>query len=80
MVNSGAGKRRIDLRRLEMRFLSAVLILTGAGSALAHTPGASYLSDYAHQLTSLHHLPAAVLLAVLVTLLVIVARRNRSTH
>jgi len=63
-----------------MRFLSAVLVLAGTGSALAHTPGADFLSDFGHQLTSLHHLPAAVLLAVLITLLVLVVRRNRSTH
>ena len=63
-----------------MRFLSAVLVLAGTGSALAHTPDARIVSDFVHQLTSLHHLPAAVLLAVLITLLVLVVRRNRSTH
>jgi len=63
-----------------MRFLSAVLVLTGTGSALAHTPGTGFLSDLGHQLTSLHHLPAAALLAVLITLLVFVARRIRSTR
>ena len=63
-----------------MRFLSAVLVLAGTGSALAHTPDAGFVSDFGHQLTSLHHLPAAVLLAVLITLLVLVVRRNRSTH
>lgn len=63
-----------------MRFLSAALILTGAGSAYAHAPDASFLSDFAHQLTSLHHLPAAVLLAVLIALLVLVSLRNRRTH
>jgi len=63
-----------------MRFLSAVLVLTGTGTAFAHTPGGSYLADFGHQLTSLHHLPALALLAVLVTLLVLLARRNRRTH
>jgi len=63
-----------------MRFLSAALILTGAGSAFAHAPDAGYMSDFAHQLTSLHHLPAAVLLAVLIALLVLVSLRNRRTH
>lgn len=62
-----------------MRFLYAVLALAGTESALAHAPDTSLLSDLGHQLTSLHHLPAAVLLAILITILALVARRNRST-
>jgi len=62
-----------------MRFLFAVLALSGAGTALAHTPDAGFLADFGHQLTSLHHLPAAAMLAILVTLLVILVRRSRST-
>jgi alcohol dehydrogenase YqhD (iron-dependent ADH family) len=63
-----------------MRFLYAVLALAGTETALAHTPGTGFLADLGHQLTSLHHLPAAVLLAVLITLLVLVTRRNRSSR
>ena len=63
-----------------MRFLFAVLALAGAGTTLAHTPDAGLLADLGHQLTSLHHLPAAAILVVLVTLLVLLARRSRSTR
>jgi len=63
-----------------MRFLFAVLALAGAGTALAHTPDAGFLADFGHQLTSLHHLPAAAMLIVLVTLLTFVVRRARRTH
>ena len=62
-----------------MRFLFAVLALACAGTALAHTPDAGLLADLGHQLTSLHHLPTAAMLAVLVTLLLVLARRNRRT-
>jgi alcohol dehydrogenase YqhD (iron-dependent ADH family) len=57
-----------------------VLALAGTETALAHTPDTGFLADLGHQLTSLHHLPAAVLLAVLITLLVLVTRRNRSSR
>ena len=63
-----------------MRFLYAVLALAGTEAALAHTPDGGFLSGIGHQLMSIHHLPAAVFLAALVTLLVLAARRNRSTH
>jgi len=63
-----------------MRFLFSVLALAGTGTALAHTPDAGFLVDFGHQLTSLHHLPAAAMLAVLVMALVLLARRNRRTH
>lgn len=63
-----------------MRFLYAVLALAGTESALGHTPDAGFPGDLGHQLTSLHHLPAAVLLAVLITVLVLLARRNRRIH
>jgi hypothetical protein len=57
-----------------------VLVLASAGTALAHTPDAGFLADFGHQLTSLHHLPTAAMLAVLVTLLVLLVRRSRRTH
>ena len=41
-----------------MRFLSAALALAGAETALAHTPDTGFLSNFGHQLTSLHHSPA----------------------
>ena len=63
-----------------MRFLFGVLALAGTGIALAHTPDAGFLAGFGHQLTSLHHLPAAAMLAVLVMALVLLARRNRRTH
>lgn len=63
-----------------MRFLYAVLALAGTESALAHTPDTGLLSGIGHQLTSVHHLPAAVLLAALVTLLVLAVRHNKSTR
>ena len=63
-----------------MRFLFVVLALGGTGTALAHTPDAGFLADFGHQLTSLHHLPVAAMLAVLVMALVLLARRNRRTN
>ena len=43
-----------------MRFLVAALALAGAETALAHTPDTGFLSSLGHQLTSLHHSPAAM--------------------
>jgi hypothetical protein len=63
-----------------MRFLYAVLALAGAEAALAHTPDGGLLGYIGHQLTSVHHLPALVLLAALITLLVLAVRHNRSTR
>ena len=63
-----------------MRFLYAVLALAGTETALAHAPDAGLLSDLGHQFTSVHHLPAAVLLAALITLLILVAHRKKSSH
>jgi len=63
-----------------MRVLFGVLALAGTGTALAHTPDAGFLADFGHQLTSLHHLPIAAMLAVLVLALVLLARRNRRTN
>ena len=63
-----------------MRFLYAVLALAGTESALAHAPDGGLLSDIGHQLTSVHHLPALVLLAALITLLVLAARHHKRTH
>ena len=62
-----------------MRFLSGALALAGAETALAHTPDASHLGNLFHQVTSFHHLPAAIILAMLLTLLVMRVRRNRVT-
>lgn len=59
-----------------MRFLIAALAFAGAESALAHTPDAGFLSNFGHQLTSLHHSPAAMLLGVLVLVLTLVAVRK----
>ena len=59
-----------------MRFLIAALAFAGAESALAHTPDAGFLSNFGHQLTSLHHSPAAMLLGVLVLVLALVAVRK----
>lgn len=63
-----------------MRFLIAVLALAGAGTALAHTPDTGFLNNFGHQLTSLHHAPAAMLLGVLVVVLMLVAVRNRAAR
>ena len=63
-----------------MRFLYAVLALAGTEAALAHAPDGGFLSGIGHQLTSIHHLPAAILLAALATLLVLAVRHNRSTR
>ena len=63
-----------------MRFLIAALALAGAGKALAHTPDTGFLSNFGHQLTSLHHSPAALLLGALVLVLMLVAIRNRATR
>jgi len=62
-----------------VRFLLAVLALAGTETALAHTPDASWLSGLSHQLSSLHHLPAIALLAVLAVLLIAMRRRIRAT-
>ena len=61
-----------------MRFLFCVLALAGTGTALAHTPDAGLLAEFGHQLTSLHHVPAAILLVVLIAVLALVARRKRA--
>jgi hypothetical protein len=63
-----------------MRFLVAVLALAGTGTALAHTPDTGLPGSIGHQLTSLHHSPAAMLLGVLVVVLALVAIRNRATR
>ena len=63
-----------------MRFLIAALALAGAGTALAHTPDTGVLSNVGHQMTSLHHSPAALLLGVLAVALVLVAIRNRTAR
>ena len=63
-----------------MRFLSGVLALASAETALAHTPDAGFLSNFGHQLTSFHHSPAAMLLGVLVVILMLVAIRNRTAR
>ena len=63
-----------------MRFLLAALALAGAETALAHTPDTGFLSSLGHQLTSLHHSPAAMLLGVLVVALALVAIRNRTAR
>jgi hypothetical protein len=59
-----------------MRFLIAALALASAGTALAHSPDTSFTSNLGHQLTSLHHSPAALLLGVLVLVLMLVAIRK----
>ncbi len=58
-----------------MRFLLAALAFAGAETALAHTPDTGFLADFGHQLTSLHHSPAAMLLGVLVLVLLLAAVR-----
>ena len=58
-----------------MRFLLAALAFAGAETALAHTPDSGFLASFGHQLTSLHHSPAAMLLGVLVLALVLAAVR-----
>ena len=63
-----------------MRFLSGALALASAETALAHTPDAGFLSNFGHQLTSLHHSPAAMLLGVLVLGLLLVAVRALKTR
>ena len=63
-----------------MRFLSGALALASAETALAHTPDAGFLSNFGHQLTSLHHSPAAMMLGVLVLGLLLVAVRALKTH
>jgi hypothetical protein len=63
-----------------MRFLSGVLALASAEMALAHTPDSGFLSNFGHQLTSLHHSPAAMLLGVLVLGLLLVAVRSLKTR
>ena len=63
-----------------MRFLIAALAFASAQTALAHTPDAGFLSNLGHQLTSMHHSPAALLLGVLVVVLMLVAIRNRATR
>lgn len=59
-----------------MRILIAALAFAGAETALAHTPDSGFLSNFGHQLTSLHHSPAAMLLGVLVLVLMLVAVRK----
>jgi hypothetical protein len=59
-----------------MRFLIAALAFASAETALAHTPDTGFLSNFGHQLTSLHHSPAAMLLGVLVLVLMLVAVRK----
>jgi hypothetical protein len=58
-----------------MRFLLAALAFAGAETALAHTPDTGFLANFGHQVTSLHHSPAAMLLGVLVLTLVLAAVR-----
>ncbi|NCF24916.1 MAG: hypothetical protein GWP60_10275 [Gammaproteobacteria bacterium] len=63
-----------------MRFLFAALALSGAEAASAHTRDTGFLSNLGHQLTSLHHAPAAMFLGVLLVVLALVAIRNRETR
>ena len=63
-----------------MRFLSGALALAGAEAALAHTPDSGFLSNFGHQLTSLHHSPAAMLMGVLVLGMLLVAVRASKTR
>jgi len=63
-----------------MRFLIAALTFASAETALAHTPDTGFLSNFGHQLTSLHHSPAAMLLGVLVLVLMLVAVRKLTTR
>ena len=63
-----------------MRFLSGALALASAEAALAHTPDPGFLGNFGHQLTSLHHSPAALLLGVLVLGLLLVAVRAQKTR
>ncbi len=63
-----------------MRFLLAALAFAGAETALAHTPDTGFMADFGHQLTSLHHSPAAMLLGVLVLALLLVAVRALKTR
>ena len=63
-----------------MRFLIGALTFAGAETALAHTPESGFLSNFGHQLTSLHHSPAAMLLGVVVLVLMLVAVRKLTTR
>jgi hypothetical protein len=63
-----------------MRFLIAALAFASAETALAHTPDTGFLSNFGHQLTSLHHSPAAMLLGVAVLVLMLVAVRKLTTR
>ncbi len=63
-----------------MRFLIAALAFASAETALAHTPDTGFLSNFGHQLTSLHHSPAAMLLGVVVLVLMLVAVRKLTTR
>lgn len=63
-----------------MRFLIAALAFASAETALAHTPDTGFLSNFGHQLTSLHHSPAAMLLGVVVVVLMLVAVRKLTTR
>ena len=63
-----------------MRFLIAALAFAGAETALAHTPDTGFLSNFGHQLTSLHHSPAAMLLGVVVLVLMLAAVRKLTTR
>jgi hypothetical protein len=63
-----------------MRFLVAAGLFASAETALAHTPDTSFLGDFGHQMTSLHHSPAAMLLGVVALVLVLVAARKLTTR
>ncbi len=63
-----------------MRFLIAALAFASAETALAHTPDTGFLSNFGHQLTSLHHSPAAMLLGVVALVLMLVAVRKLTTR
>ncbi len=63
-----------------MRFLTGALALAGAETALAHTPDTGFLSNFGHQLTSLHHSPAAMLLGILVLAVLLAGVRALATR
>jgi len=63
-----------------MRFLIAALAFGSAETALAHTPDTGFLSNFGHQLTSLHHSPAAMLLGVVLLVLMLVVVRKLTTR
>jgi len=63
-----------------MRFLIAALAFAATESALAHSLDDGFLSNFGHQLTSLHHPSALIMLTVLVVGLVLLARRNRTVR